>query len=76
MERLVVFLPLLWLAASNLHSELAAGLGAVFLISRHVYWQRYAQDPSKRSAGNAMTMVSIAALLVMVLVGLARNAIA
>ena len=75
MERLVVFLPLLWLAAMVWQPLAAAGVGILFIVSRHLYWRGYVHDPDKRRAGNVMTMVALAALLLMVAVGLVRNAL-
>ncbi|RYH28730.1 MAG: MAPEG family protein [Alcaligenaceae bacterium] len=76
MERLIVFLPLLWLAANTLHNDAAAAIGVLFIFSRHLYWRGYVRDPARRRLGNVMTMFAIAVLLVMVLLGLARNAMA
>ena len=56
LERVVVFLPLLWVAFNVWQSALVAALGVVFFVARLVYWRGYVQSPAKRMAGNAITM--------------------
>jgi glutathione S-transferase len=70
LERLVLFLPLLWIAAQTLAPAVLAGIGAVYLAGRLLYWRAYVQAPEKRTLGNALTMLSIAALLIASIVGL------
>lgn len=75
-ERLVLFLPLMWLAAQFWNPVWAAAAGIVFLIGRMVYWRGYVQHPEKRMVGNLLTMLPIALLLLATLAGLARSALA
>ena len=75
-ERLVLFLPLMWLAAQFWNPIWAAGAGMVFLIGRMVYWRGYVQHPDKRMLGNLLTMLPTGLLLLVTLAGLARSALA
>jgi len=75
-ERLVLFLPLMWLAAQFWNPVWAATAGIVFLIGRMVYWRGYVQHPEKRMVGNLLTMLPIGLLLLATLVGLVRSALA
>ena len=75
MERLVVFLPMLWMAAAVVRSDVACAFGLLFIVSRFVYWRGYVRDPASRMRGNMLTMLSIAGLLVSVRWGLGRQAL-
>lgn len=69
METLVAFLPALFLAAAYWPSLLVAGLGAVYLVGRIVYWRAYVADPSKRMIGFALSIGPTILLAVLALVG-------
>lgn len=73
LERLAIFLPLLWMAAQFWNPLWVSGLGVVFLIGRMLYWKGYVKSPAGRSFGNVVTMLSIAALLLATLAGLLRS---
>jgi glutathione S-transferase len=51
LEQLVVFLPALWLFAQFVDPYWAAGLGAVYLIGRQLYFASYVKDTKSRSMG-------------------------
>jgi glutathione S-transferase len=70
LERLILFVPLLWIAAQSLAPLWIATIGVVFLIGRVLYWRGYVQAPDKRNLGNIVTMVAIAALFIASIVGL------
>jgi glutathione S-transferase len=70
LETLVAFLPVLFLAAKYWPAPLVAGLGAVYLIGRHLYWRAYVSDPSKRGMGFMLSMLPTLGLLVLALVGI------
>ncbi len=70
MERLMLFVPLLWMASQTLTPMFVAGLGVLFLVGRLLYWRGYVQAPAKRKLGNILTMMSIAGLLVASIAGL------
>jgi glutathione S-transferase len=69
LETLVAFLPALFLAAIYWPSLLVAGLGAVYLVGRFVYWRAYVADPSKRLVGFLLSMGPTILLAVLALVG-------
>ena len=68
-EQLVLFLPSLWLALPVLHDNIAAGIGALWLLGRRLYSRSYMQDPAKRGPGMWLTFLSTAVLWVAALVG-------
>jgi glutathione S-transferase len=70
LENLVVFMPSLYLAARYWPAYLVAGLGAVYLIGRLIYWRAYVRDPAKRALGFMLSMVPTTALAVLALVGI------
>jgi glutathione S-transferase len=63
MEQLVVFLPAIWLFAQFLDPLWAAGLGAVYLIGRQIYFMSYVKDPKSRALGFALTSLPILIML-------------
>jgi glutathione S-transferase len=73
LERLVLFLPLMWMAAQFWNPTWVALVGVVFLLGRMLYWKGYVKSPEARSWGNIVTMLPIGALLLANLVGLARS---
>jgi glutathione S-transferase len=70
LETLIAFLPALFLAAKYWPSPLVAGLGVIYIIGRHVYWQAYVSDPSKRGIGFMLSMLPTLFLLILALVGI------
>jgi glutathione S-transferase len=72
-ERLVLFVPLLWMAAQFWNPLWVAGAGALFLLGRVLYWRGYVRAPQNRGLGNVLSMVSIALLLLATLAGLIKT---
>ncbi len=64
MESLVLFLPLVWLAALTFDGLIALSIGLVWLVGRVIYMMSYMADPSKRATGAMITMASIAGLFI------------
>ena len=69
LELLVIFLPALWMAARHVQGVWLAGLGAIFVLGRFVYLRAYTQDPARRSAGYALSILPAIILLAMAFVG-------
>ncbi len=76
LERLVLFLPLLWSAAQFWNPMWVSIAGVVFLLGRVLYWKGYVKSPADRLLGNIVTMLSIVALLLATLAGLAQSMLA
>jgi hypothetical protein len=70
LELLVVMLPALWLFAWYVDARWAAGLGAVYLVGRQLYFTGYVRDPAKREVGFGLTALPILVLLIGSLVAL------
>jgi uncharacterized membrane protein YecN with MAPEG domain len=62
LEQLMVFVPSLWVFGTYVSAGWAAGLGAVFVVGRLLYFIGYSKAANKRFAG-----FGISALAVMVL---------
>lgn len=68
-EQLLILLPSLWLCAWFFSDQVAAGLGAVFLLARFVYAHAYVREPSSRSLGFALGMLANLGLILCALYG-------
>jgi len=75
MELLVVFVPAIWLFALYVSPQWGAGLGAVYLVGRILYFRSYVADPARRSMGFGMSMMPVLVLLVGALLGAGRTLI-
>lgn len=76
LEVLMVFLPSLYLAARHWPVAWVAGLGAVYLIGRVLFWLAYMRDPSKRAPGFMLSMFPAMLLLLLALAGSVRTLLA
>jgi glutathione S-transferase len=70
LELLIAFLPALFLAAKYGPSYVVAGLGAVYLLGRLIYWRAYVSDPSKRGTGFMLSMLPTLFLAIIALLGI------
>jgi glutathione S-transferase len=70
LETLVAFLPALFLAGRYWPEYVVAGLGAVYLIGRMVYWRSYVNNPSTRSLGFALSFFPTVALVLLTVIGI------
>jgi uncharacterized MAPEG superfamily protein len=75
MELLIVFIPAIWLFALYVSPQWGAGLGAVYLAGRIVYFRSYVANPGRRSLGFGMSMIPVLVMLVGALLGAARTLI-
>lgn len=75
LELLVAFLPALFLAGKYWPQSAIAGLGAIYVLGRFVYWRAYMGAPKSRALGFGLSIFPILLLLVAALVGaLSRGA--
>jgi len=73
LEQLVVFVPALLLFATKVDPRWAAGLGAVYLVGRVLYFTAYVRDPAKRGPGFGLTAIPNLVLVVGGLIGAMRD---
>jgi len=71
-EQLVIFLPLLWLCCIYLSDQIAAILGATWVVGRILYALGYYQAPAKRSLGFGISSLAAGGLLIGAIIGLVR----
>ncbi|MBL6687620.1 MAG: MAPEG family protein [Pseudomonadales bacterium] len=67
LEKLIVFLPALWLFGYYVGQYYAAGLGLIYLVGRLLYAVSYTRDPASRTLG---TLVSELPILIMIIGGI------
>tara|TARA_A200000159_G_C7318019_1_gene337543 strand:+ start:1054 stop:1443 length:390 start_codon:yes stop_codon:yes gene_type:complete len=67
LEKLIVFLPSLWLFGYYVGQYYAAGLGGIYLVGRLLYAVTYIRDPATRGLG---TLLSDLPMVIMLLGGL------
>jgi len=72
LELLVVFVPSILLFAHYLSPYIAAGIGAIFVIGRLLYFAMYVKDPKKRELGFGLSVLPTVILLLGGLFGAAR----
>ena len=75
LELLVVFVPAMYLAAKYWAPEAVAGVGAIYVVGRMVYWKSYIKDPASRSLGYGLSAFPALGLLFAALVGVALAAL-
>lgn len=73
LELMVAFLPVLFIAAKYWPPSYVAGVGAVYLVGRILYWRSYVAAPASRGLGFALSMLPILALLIGGIAGALRG---
>jgi hypothetical protein len=71
MELLIMFVPAIWMFGFYVSAHVAAGLGAVYIIGRCVYFFSYVKNPKTRSVGFGLSAAPIVALVIGALIGAA-----
>jgi uncharacterized membrane protein YecN with MAPEG domain len=71
-EQLVIFLPSLYMFATFVSENVAAGLGLLFIIGRVIYARGYIEDPAKRGPGFMLSFLPNLVLLLGGLIGAIR----
>ena len=69
LEVLVAFLPALFLAAKYWPQPAIAGLGAIYVLGRFIYWRAYMGAPKSRGLGFGLSVFPVLLLLLAALVG-------
>lgn len=72
-EQLVLVIPSLWIFATYVRPDIAAGLGLVYVIARQIYRGAYLADPSKRSMGFGLGALVLMVLLIGGMIGAAMR---
>lgn len=75
LELLVMFVPAIWMFGFYVSADAAAGLGAIYIVGRVLYFVSYVKDPRTRSLGFGLSAAPVAALVIGALVGAAMGAI-
>lgn len=75
LELMVAFLPALYIAARYWPQPWVAGVGAVYLIGRLVFWRSYTAAPASRGLAFALSMFPVLALVIAGLVGALRGGV-
>ena len=72
LELLIVFLPLLWIAAYYWNPIWVAAIGAVFVVGRLLYFRGYVREARQRHIGFQLSSVPIVLLALGSAVGVVR----
>jgi len=72
LEQLIIFLPSLLIFSHYFDPRVAAGLGALFIVGRYLYFSAYVRDPKKRGTGFLISSVPNMILMLGALVGAVR----
>lgn len=72
LELLIMFIPAMWMFGFYVSANVAAGLGALFLIGRGIYFFAYVAEPKKRELGYVLSAAPVVALVIGAIVGTAR----
>ncbi|HJS91050.1 MAG TPA: MAPEG family protein [Steroidobacteraceae bacterium] len=75
LELLILFIPGMWMFGFYVSAPVAAGLGALYLIGRGIYFFAYVRDPRKRELGFVLSAAPVVALVIGAIVGTALGAI-
>jgi uncharacterized MAPEG superfamily protein len=74
-EQLIIFVPAIVVFAHYVNPLIAAGLGALFVIGRWLYFVGYVKDPKQRSAGFLISFIPNMILLIGAVIGAAFSLI-
>lgn len=75
LELLIMFVPAIWMFGFYVSANIAAGLGAIYIIGRSIYFFSYVKNPRKRSLGFGLSAAPVAVLVIGALIGAAAGAI-
>lgn len=69
LESLMMFVPSIFVFATYISADIAAGLGVIFIIGRQLYLRAYVKDPKSRELGFMLTFLPSAILALGGIVG-------
>lgn len=75
LELLIMFVPAIWMFGFYVSANIAAGLGAIYIAGRVIYFFSYVRNPKQRSLGFGLSAGPVVVLVVGALVGAAVGAI-
>jgi len=75
LELLIIFVPAILLFANYVSAAVAAGLGALFIIGRALYYAGYTRAANKRGIGAGISFLAALVLLVGGLIGAVLTAV-
>jgi glutathione S-transferase len=64
LEQLMVFVPSLWVFGTYVSAGWAAGLGAMFVVGRLLYFVGYSKAANKRFAGFGISALAVMVLMI------------
>jgi len=73
LESLIMFLPAIFMFATYVNAEIAAGLGVIFIIGRQIYARAYIKDPKSRGVGFMLTFLPSAVMAIGAMIGAAMS---
>ena len=68
LEVLVAFLPALYAAGHYWPASVVAGIGAIYLVGRFIYWRAYVSAPQRRGLGFVLSVAPVMTLVIAALV--------
>jgi glutathione S-transferase len=72
LELLIIYVPVLWIAARYWNPTWMAAIGLLFPIGRFIYLGAYVRDPSTRTMGFMVSFTPIAVLTALAVFGAVR----
>jgi uncharacterized membrane protein YecN with MAPEG domain len=72
-ELIIPFLVALYLSAQYWSTLVVAGIGAIYLVGRMIYWRAYMKEPTSRALGFGLSMFPTLILILMALVGVIKG---
>jgi glutathione S-transferase len=75
LELLILFVPAIWMFGFYVSANIAAALGAIYIVGRVIYFFSYVRAPKKRELGFALSAGPVAVLVIGALIGAAAAVI-
>lgn len=71
LELLILYVPAMWMFGFYVNAKAAAGLGALYIVGRIIYYFGYVKDPKKRELGFVLSAGPVVVLVIGAAVGAA-----